>query len=519
MGGLSATHDGTPKPASASTNPAGLDVVTITYEGSTTAPSNAGSYDVVASLTNINYEAPAVTGTLVIAKAAATITLDGLAATFDGAPKNATATTSPAGIPGVAITYNGSSTAPTDAGSYAVVASLTNGNYDAPDATGSLVIAKATATITLDGLAANFDGSAKNATATTSPAGIPGVVITYDGSTTPPTNAGSYTVLASLTNANYDAPDASGTLVIGKATASIALSGLTGLYDGTPKVAGATTNPAGLSVVSVTYDGSAVAPTNAGSYAIVAALSNGNYNASNAAGTLTIARATQSITFPVLPNKTLGDAPFTVSATSSSLLAVSFTAGPNCTVSGTTVTIVSGGICTVTASQTGNGNYYPAQPVSQSFGVVYSWSDVLQPVNSDGSSVFKQGSYDTDQVPVDRGFGGGDDAGGANLRHAAEQWRARHRTRGGIDVCGRFRQHVPIRRSGRSVHLQPEHKGLVAGHMANPDRFARWGQPRNDSVAEKVEASEKAGPRGPAFSTAARVQDADGQRIAPATRL
>jgi hypothetical protein len=42
--------------------------------------------------------------------------------------------------------------------------------------------------------------------------------------------------------------------------------------------------------VSVTYDGSAQAPTNAGSYRVVASLTNPNYEARNATGTLVIAK-------------------------------------------------------------------------------------------------------------------------------------------------------------------------------------------------------------------------------------
>jgi hypothetical protein len=57
---------------------------------------------------------------------------------------------------------------------------------------------------------------------------------------------------------------------------------------------------------------------------------------------------------------------------------------------------VSGGLCTITASQPGNASYNAADDVARSFGVTYTWSDVLQPINVDGTSIFKQGST----VPV-----------------------------------------------------------------------------------------------------------------------
>src|SRR5437016_494064 len=134
----------------------------------------------------------------------------------DGPPKPLTPTTNPAGLSGVSITYNGSATAPTEIGNYAVAASLNNANYTAANATGTLTINKGTATITLSNLTQGYDGSPKPATATTSPAGLSGVSITYNGSPTAPTNVGSYAVVASLSNANYTASNAAGTLTINK---------------------------------------------------------------------------------------------------------------------------------------------------------------------------------------------------------------------------------------------------------------------------------------------------------------
>src|SRR5204862_305384 len=137
-------------------------------------------------------------------------------------------------------------------GSYSVVASLNNANYTAPNATGTLTINKGTATITFSNLTQTYDGSAKSATATTSPAGLSGVSITYGGSPTAPTTAGSYAVVASMNNTNYSATNATGTLTI-QGQATITLSNLTQTYDGSPKPVTVTTSPAGLSGVSITY--------------------------------------------------------------------------------------------------------------------------------------------------------------------------------------------------------------------------------------------------------------------------
>ncbi len=85
----------------------------------------------------------------------------------------------------------------------------------------------------------------------------------------------------------------------------------------------------------------------------------------------TVTPEAQTISFGALPNQVYGTAPFAVSATASSGLAVSFasTTASVCTVSGNTVTLVMGGMCTIQATQAGNASYAAANPVSQSFTV------------------------------------------------------------------------------------------------------------------------------------------------------
>ena len=83
--------------------------------------------------------------------------------------------------------------------------------------------------------------------------------------------------------------------------------------------------------------------------------------------TFTVARANQAITFPALPDRTFGDAPFSVSAMASSGLPVSFTADGSCTVVGASVTLTGAGTCTVTASQAGDRNWIPAPTMTRTF--------------------------------------------------------------------------------------------------------------------------------------------------------
>lgn len=83
----------------------------------------------------------------------------------------------------------------------------------------------------------------------------------------------------------------------------------------------------------------------------------------------TIAKAPQSIAFAALPDRTISDPAFAVSASASSGLAVSFTASGACTIDVATVTPSGAGSCTVTAHQAGNSNYYPAADVAWTFAI------------------------------------------------------------------------------------------------------------------------------------------------------
>ena len=364
---LAQSYDGTARIATATTEPAGLAVV-FTYDGHAWAPTNAGSYAVTGAVNEANYEgsasgvlvvspsaqaisfpaigdqlatnavalaatassgldvsfavvsgpasitngttltfsgagtvvvaasqagdgnwnaAPGATNVFNVAKAAAIVTLGDLAQSYDGTARLATATTEPAGL-AVVFTYDGLAWAPTNAGSYAVTGTVNEALYQG-SAAGVLVVSQApeSAAVTLENLAQTYDGTPRIVTASTDPEGLD-VEITYDGSPLAPTNAGSYAVTGTVNDVNF-AGSATGTLVVAKAAATVALSGLEHVYDGSPKSATATTTPEGLAV-AITYDGAAEPPSATGSYAVVAAILEANYVGSTN-GTLVIAAA------------------------------------------------------------------------------------------------------------------------------------------------------------------------------------------------------------------------------------
>ena len=288
LGSLSQTYDGAAKAATATTTPTGL-AVTFTYNGSATIPTAADSYTVVGTINDANYQGSA-TSTLVIDKASAAVTLGSLSQTYDGAAKAATATTTPTGLT-VSFTYNGSATVPTSAGSYTLVGTISDANYQG-SATGTLVIAQASGAVTLGNLSQTYDGTAKAATAGTTPSGLT-VALTYNGSANAPTNAGSYTVIGTINDANYQG-SATNTLVIAQAPDEIVFGSLNQTYSSTAKPVTASTTPTGLTV-SFTYNGSANAPTNAGSYTVIGMVNDANYQGS-ATNTLVINKAVLTVT-------------------------------------------------------------------------------------------------------------------------------------------------------------------------------------------------------------------------------
>ena len=97
--------------------------------------------------------------------------------------------------------------------------------------------AKTPATITLVDPAATYDGTAQAVSVATNPAGLAGVSVTYSQDGVPviaPVNAGTYQVLATLTNEDYEAPQATGTLTIGQATPVIQWASPVTIIKGTP---------------------------------------------------------------------------------------------------------------------------------------------------------------------------------------------------------------------------------------------------------------------------------------------
>jgi hypothetical protein len=115
---------------------------------------------------------------------------------------------------GGTIDSGGLFSAVTAGGPYSITASSGSASGGA-----SVSVSKATATVTLGNLAQTYDGSPKPESAITNPTGL-AIAFTYGGSATVPADAGSYAVIGTIQDADYQG-SASGTLVISKAAQSI----------------------------------------------------------------------------------------------------------------------------------------------------------------------------------------------------------------------------------------------------------------------------------------------------------
>lgn len=454
LGALSQIYDGKPKTATISTTPSGLTVV-VTYAGQPTHPVDAGSYPVIATIDDANYEGSAsgilelarspqtitfdellsrvygsdpvtlqatssaglpvsfalvsgpasltgdlltITGagavvvqatqsgntnylpanvverTLLVTKASATVVLEGLSHTYDGNPKPATARTTPIGLD-VILTYAGQPTPPVDAGSYPVIATIDNPHYQG-SASGTLEVARASQTLVFEDLPGQVYGASPVTLHATASTGLPAVFslvsgpASLNGDLLTITGVGTVVVRAEQPgNSNYlPAHAVEQALLVGKASATVVLEGLSQTYDGNPKSVTTSTTPSGLNVV-VTYAGQLTPPVDAGSYPVISSIDNTNYEGS-ASGTLEVAKAGQTITFAPLPNQDYTSSPLLLDASSSSGLPVSIIviAGP-ATIVGNALTLTGIGTVVLRATQDGDTNHLAAESVEQSFTV------------------------------------------------------------------------------------------------------------------------------------------------------
>ncbi len=209
-----------------------------------------------------------------------------------------------------------------------------------------------------------------------------GLLMTTAGTVLDGNSANNYSITLATANVG----------TISQATASVtpnANGKIFGALDPAPLTTGTLSGFLAADGVTATY--SRLAGENAATYTISATLAPtgvlGNYNITYNTALFTISPAPQSITFGPFPNVPLTTPDFSVSASASSGLPVTFsTASTTCSVTPSgTVHLISSGSCTIAADQSGGGNYLPAAEVSQSLNITDAF------VISDFTTLVRQG--------------------------------------------------------------------------------------------------------------------------------
>jgi hypothetical protein len=416
---VTATYNGQPHPVLATIKAVtGTQTITgatytVTYTNrngtpaynSTTPPTTAGVYNAKIEYGgNENYKAATKTVILSIAKIDPTVTtsvVSGPTFTYDGTARTATGTVTGLGgvtlEPALTFTYTGtlangttySGGAPTNAGTYSVTGNFAgNDNYNALSSVPyAFTINKATPTVNVSSATVTYNGTPRSLTGTTT--GIPAdgnlspaLTFTYNGVADQPINAGAYTVEASFAgNDNYTSATGNATLTINKANPTINVATLQTFTfaPNTPRnmtgsVTGVVDNETILTpALSFTYDGSATAPTNVGTYTVVASFAgNINFNPAELTGLSLVINNAPAVTVGVtVASKTYDGNPAVAST-------------PTFTVNG----VSAGTPTTITYNYTGTGttNYSSSTAPTNagSYNLVVSYSGLAN--YTDGSS-------------------------------------------------------------------------------------------------------------------------------------
>ncbi|GGG91284.1 hypothetical protein GCM10011416_04860 [Polaribacter pacificus] len=334
-----------------------------------------------------NYTTNRVAVTVVV-KATPTITFSNLSKTYGDAAFDLTATSTSSapvtfsvvtGGTG-AVTLSGKNVTITKAGTVKFKASVAaNANYEAAAKEITLTITKVALTVTADVQSKVYGGTEPILTYT-----ITGFVngdteanldTEVSISRVAGENAGTYTITPSgASGSNYNIAFVSKDFTITKAALTVTADAQSKVYGATEPTLTYTitgfVNEDAESSLDTGVSISRVAGENAGTYTITPSGASGsNYNIAFVSKDFTITKATQTITFGALSHT---QDVFDLTATSSSGLAVDYSSSNTAvaTISGKTVTVLSGGVTNITATQSGDANYHPATAVVQVLTVI-----------------------------------------------------------------------------------------------------------------------------------------------------
>jgi gliding motility-associated-like protein len=276
-----------------------------------------------------------------------------------------------------------------------------NPNYVINYSNALLTIGTKTINVTADTKSKTYGDTDPTLTYIATPALVSGDVFTGELSRDPGENTGSYAInqhTLSL-NPNYVIHYIDALLTIGKKILQVSVNDASRVYgEANPAWSASYSGFAGTDNEAVfttplVFHTAATINTAPGDYAITASGATAtNYDIQFIDGNLHITKNTQTIHFPVLPNKLSTDVLFTLAATTSSALPISYVSSDPTVadiVNGNQVKILQAGSVTITANQEGNANYVAAAPVAQSLTIIDNPAPVVMIQSNRGNSISK----------------------------------------------------------------------------------------------------------------------------------
>ncbi|HWK55829.1 MAG TPA: Ig-like domain-containing protein [Parapedobacter sp.] len=330
---------------------------------------DVGTQEVTATISGDNYETLVLTADLTVTPANVTgITLKDSSFVYDGTARSLTIDGT---LPeGTTVSYTDNSR--TDVGTQEVTATISGDNYETLVLTADLTITPATITgITLKDSSFVYDGTARSLTIDGT---LPeGTSVSYADNSR--TDAGTQEVTATVSGDNYDDLVLTANLTVTPAARTISFPALPEKAYGDADFAAGATASSGeattytssdASVVEITTDGQ-LHITGVGEATITATVpENSNYsNRPQASQTLVVRKASQTITFtaPAEVDRGAGTIQLHVSASSGLPVTLSIDDEEVATLSGTALNILRLGTVHITATQAGDANHEPAEPV------------------------------------------------------------------------------------------------------------------------------------------------------------
>ena len=215
---------------------------------------NVGTYSVIASGTDSNYSLSFIDGSLKINKANAVVTANSdLTKVYNGVNQTVSGFTAIGLVNGetesVLIGVNAIGTGK-NVGTYSVIASGTDSNYNLSFIDGSLKIDKANAVVTANSdLTKVYNGVNQTVIGFTAAGLVNGEtesVLTGVSAIGTGKNAGTYSVIATGADSNYNLTFVDGKLIIDQASLQLQANDVTKTYDGTTTLAGIALTPTGV---------------------------------------------------------------------------------------------------------------------------------------------------------------------------------------------------------------------------------------------------------------------------------